>query len=139
MLTCAFHDDIMQNLQRRYGDNQFDWLYPTQLFNLSHDPWELHDIAGTNPAQVARLAALLESEIGSHQAIDARCKEVQRDLFAQFAYTPSGGAAGCKKFMSTLYGPDFNATDAAKVEKWLQQPCNWPAPSPAPTDATVFV
>ena len=115
------------------GKNQFDWEYPTQLFNLSRDPWELHDIAASNPAQVARLTALLEADMGGQgamQAIDARCKEVQRDLFTDFVYTPAGGASGCQKFFAGLYGSDFNASDAVKVAQWLQQPCPWPAPAP---------
>lgn len=120
-----------------YGANQFDWQYPAQLFNLSSDPWELHDIAASSAADVARLSALLETDMGSLAAIDVRCKTFQRELFKNFSYEPQGGAAGCQKLFTKLYGSDFNASDAAKVETWLGAPCPWtPPPPPAPPDPT---
>ena len=54
-----------------YGDD-----FPRQLFNLSADPWELHDIAASSPQDVTRLSALLQTELNV-TAVDARAKETQ--------------------------------------------------------------
>jgi arylsulfatase A-like enzyme len=44
-------------------------VLPDQLYDLDSDPHELHDLAPTNPATVAALAAVLEAEWGGPGAI----------------------------------------------------------------------
>jgi hypothetical protein len=72
---------------------------------------------------VERLTALLEQDMGgSIAAIDTRCKKVQRDLFTTYVYNTHGGADGCQTVLTNLYDGDFNATDAAKVNKQTKLP-----------------
>lgn len=96
------------------------------------DPWELHDLSTQSVAEVARLTRLLATEINI-TAVDQRCKSVQSALFKEAYYEPavqSLGAAGCQSLMTGIMGPEFNASDAAKVSSWLQAPCPFAGPLP---------
>ena len=69
------------------------------------------------------MTALLEQEYNI-QAADKTAKAVQRDLWDTFVYRKNGGASGCVKLLTKLYGPGFNSTDAQAVATWLGKPCN---------------
>jgi hypothetical protein len=66
-----------------YGKNEFGGIWPPQLFQMMKDPWELHDIAGTDPANLARMMALMRT-VYDVDAIDTRAKEVQKGLFKEW-------------------------------------------------------
>ena len=106
-----------------YGENQFGHAYPVQLFHLPSDPWELRDVSEISPAVVARLTALLGTVMNT-SAIDARAKSVQKALFTTYVYEPAmNSTKGCVGAMTHIYGPSFNATDAAHTAEWLGLPC----------------
>ena len=102
---------------------QYEPNFKPQLFELSSDPNELHDIAADNADKVKAMTALLEQEYNI-QAADKTAKAVQRDLWDTFVYQKNGGASGCVKLLTKLYGPEFNSTDAQRAAKWLGKPCS---------------
>ena len=121
-----------------YSENQFGHAYPTQLFHLPSDPWELWDVSMISPAVVARLTALLGTVMNT-SAIDARVKEVQKALFTTYVYEPAvaNSTTGCVRAMAGIYGPSFSATDAAHTAEWLGLPCPYKGPGPPdPTCST---
>ena len=84
-------------------------------------------------SQVARLTRLLGTELNT-TAVDERCKAAQSELFKEAYYRPAvqrlGAATGCQSLMAGILGPSYNATDAAKVARWLQAPCPFSGPLP---------
>ncbi len=67
-----------------------------QLFNLAHDPHELHDLAHDGTKDPAVIAALLEGEsrlraICDPEEVNARCFDDQKRRIAEL-----GGIEGCK-------------------------------------------
>ena len=85
------------------------------------DPNELHDLAATLPETVAKLTALLKTEVDP-AAADGACKAISKDLFRRLFYEPYGGAANCSAMMAYVY-QGYNATDNMALEKWLGLPC----------------
>ena len=73
------------------------------------------------PAVVAQLTALIEAEVPVEVA-DTACKAYVKGLFRTLWYDLYGGAKGCVASMLWMYD-GFDATDAAKVAKWLSSPC----------------
>lgn len=55
--------------------------YAAQLFDLQADPWEAHDVASEEPAVVARMDNILETNFDC-AGIDARAKTYDRESFA---------------------------------------------------------
>ena len=51
------------------------------------DPNELHDLAATLPETVAKLTALLKTEVDP-AAADGACKAISKDLFRRLFYEP---------------------------------------------------
>lgn len=102
-------------------DKVFGQAFPPLLFNLASDPQELHNIAPTSPRVTEALQALLAEEVDV-EAADSLCKEDNKANFRQFFYEPYGGADRCMKIMGLVF-EGFNSTDAAKLEKWLGEPC----------------
>ena len=124
-----------------FGTNAFEshaLQYQPQLFNMTSDPWELHDLAksAAHAGEVSRLTTLLATELNVSE-IDTRCKRKQAELFKTQFYDPAVAkdpAYGCSTLMQSLLkatNPPFNETDTAKVALWLDAPCAWPKPSPA--------
>jgi len=106
-----------------YGDlPPYEENFPPQLFQLSADPWELDDVAKTNPDKVAALQAILDGYF-DWKAIDADCKDFDKRWFKEYFYDKLGGAAKCRATMAGLFGADFNASDAQKTADWLGVDC----------------
>jgi hypothetical protein len=107
-----------------YGKNEFGGEWPPQLFHMKEDPWELHDIASTDAANLARMTTLLKT-VYDVDAIDARAKQVQKGLFMEWGNFGSPlNASSCGGVMAKIYGEEYNATDAANVAAWLGEPCD---------------
>ena len=101
--------------------NQPQW--PPQLFNLTSDPWEHHNLASVLSHEVERMRALLALEIDMDVA-DTEAKAFDKYMFEKYWYEAQGGASGCAAAMAKAY-PGFNAsTDAPKVAQWLGKPCS---------------
>jgi len=93
-----------------------------QLFNLTADPWERDNLASEHQHDVARLRALLATEVDIEVA-DASKKVFDKYMFETYWYNEQGGAAKCAKSMKQVY-PGFDTTlDAPKIEAWLGKPC----------------
>ena len=96
--------------------------FAPQLFDLKSDPWELNDVARTNPDKVTALQALLDGYF-DWKAIDADCKDFDRRWFKTYFFDKAGGSSKCVKTMTGLFGSEFNKTDAAKTAAWLKEDC----------------
>jgi arylsulfatase A-like enzyme len=101
--------------------NTMPWFnetaYHPQLFNLTADPWELHDISASNPTLTASLVAQIEAFFGSTQDIDVKVKLNDQGLFKEYfedAYDPD---TLLKKLKNTYQG--FDDSDLAKVNLFM--------------------
>jgi len=109
------------------GDERLDGQeFAPQLFNMTADPWELHDIAHSSPRAVKDLSLLLAGEMNI-TTVDAKAKAMQRQLFLDNAWE---GSANCQHTFESIYGKGaLNASDGEKIAQWIGQPCPFSAPS----------
>eukprot|EP00966_Prymnesium_polylepis_P222619 5150011-Prymnesium_polylepis.1 len=104
-----------------YGGDQS--RFPPQLFNVSADPFELHDLSAVAPGAVKELLALLDGDF-DWQAADAKAKAFQRSLYREHVWQPSFNASGgCAAVLNGTFR-DFDGTDARRVAAWSGLPCN---------------
>jgi len=84
----------------------FPWFnessYSAQLFNVVEDPWEHHDLAAQQPAQVKVMQAAMATLIDT-QAEDATRKATDRSLFETFIAAPAGSDEALRERMSKSY------------------------------------
>lgn len=100
-----------------YG-HTFPWFadYPPQLFNLTADPLEFVNLAPSSPAMVAALEAILTSELGDYEALDALAKANDLFMFRQYVLANHTIAEVQSMFDATFAG--FNETYWGKVLQW---------------------
>jgi len=92
--------------------------YQPQLFNLSQDPDELHNVASQNPEVVAKLDTILRSVV-DYPAVDAKVKANDKALYKMYfadKFTPKDLRT---KFNKAYKGFDDN--DMEKINVWLQE------------------
>jgi len=105
-----------------YGEAQIGQKkWQPQLFDLSKDPHEEHDISKKYPAQVTKMYKLLNQQRNIF-ATDKEIKEFDKYMFLKYFYYPKGGASQCMQNMGLVYR-GFDVEDAQKVATWLGQPC----------------
>jgi len=90
--------------------------FPDQLFDLETDPWERNNLAAALPATVAKLQAMLATEIDV-KASDAAAKAFDKIMFQKMYYEPYGNETGCYCAMQKVYA-GFNETDATTLGQW---------------------
>lgn len=104
--------------------------YPAQLFDLSTDPWEEHDVSHSNPKAVAEMEAILAEGIASQTPgeIDRRAKQYDRASFLEWSRN-AREAGTYEETMSHVYsGFDrqciedlvpWREEDEARIRAWL--------------------
>ena len=113
-----------------YG-HTFPWFttseYAAQLFNVSIDPLELHDIAPENPDLVAQLDAQLVALLGAHyEDIDAVAKANDQLIFTRYVAANKTDAQLLAEFKGAYDG--WNDTWTDHVRTWIAA-----TPSPLPS------
>jgi arylsulfatase K len=117
----------------RQGDYKFMAYegYVPRLFNLSNDPQELCDLAGSEPDRVAQMEALLGSVVDRKQTLHL-WEEYRKHHFAQFQRQAKRGlywdrSYGLRGHPSSEYKDLMNNTftgwneeDEARVNRWLK-------------------
>lgn len=112
------------------GRAEYPAQFPSQLFNLRDDPWELKDISASNPDVVKRLETLLRAEVDV-EAADAAAKDVARDLFLNYVW---GDSEDCQSVFEKIYGVGvLNSSDAEAIADWSGRPCKFAGVTPDPT------
>jgi len=94
-----------------------------QLFDLSNDTWELHDIAPARPDLVASLLGKLNSTLDWVQA-DREAKELDLAFFRNFtAHDWDEDGSKCVGDMRIAGFPDFSYVDAERLACWANRAC----------------
>eukprot|EP01063_Lacrimia_lanifica_P011128 TRINITY_DN1790_c1_g3_i1.p1 TRINITY_DN1790_c1_g3~~TRINITY_DN1790_c1_g3_i1.p1 ORF type:complete len:567 (+),score=232.27 TRINITY_DN1790_c1_g3_i1:61-1761(+) len=98
-----------------FGRGATDPTYTAQLFNVTADPDEVHDVAAAYPDVAASLDAALRKVI-PYDAADAEARASDFAMFEEY-FGGKSDAALRKKFASNFKGFDDN--DWAKVKAWV--------------------
>jgi len=89
--------------------------YEPQLFDLSSDPWEVHDLAPSRPDAVAEMDARLRT-IVDYESADAAAKRQDRDDFTR--WRASLGEDGYRAAMVEWF-PGWDEGDFGRIEEWV--------------------
>jgi len=89
--------------------------FPPQLFDLSADVWEMHNVAAQNADVVGRMDAVLRGEI-DYPAVMKAYEEQGHDWANR--WTAAYPDQGWKALLHAAYR-NFSAADEAKFERWL--------------------
>lgn len=109
-----------------YG-HAFPWfpsdLYVPQLYNLTADAHEKHNLAPSRPDLVAALQALLTAELGDIEAFDAEVKANDQLVFREYLTKGMNESAVRRMLAANFAG--FN-------ESWWDRVVLWNSTSPVP-------
>merc|ERR1712014_85912 len=86
-----------------------------QLFNITADPWEQHNLASSYPTLVENLRLTLAGEVDVN-ATDKEKKAFDAYLFDKYWYGINGGARNCSHAMAQVYKGFDSALDAPAIE-----------------------
>ena len=89
--------------------------FPPQLFDISTDVWEMHNVADQNPAVVASMDAVLRTQI-DYPAVMKEYEAQGHDWAGR--WTAAFPNQGWKSLLHAAYR-NFSADDEAKFERWL--------------------
>ena len=105
-----------------FGQSLMRESYPPLLFNLEMDPWELDNLAESQPAVVEAMEAMLLTEY-DYRAVDREVKEDDLARYRRFIWGPIfRNGTRCSASLATVYH-GFDAADARKVRDWSGMPC----------------
>jgi arylsulfatase A-like enzyme len=97
-----------------------DARFPPQLFNVSSDPWEMHDVAAAHPNVVASMDITLRGAIDYPRVMleyEAQGREWGQRWTAAIG-TGQDGTPGWRALLHSAFA-NFTAGDEAKFEGWL--------------------
>lgn len=81
---CEYHDSTLNTGSFMIRRGEWKYIaypgYQPMLFNLKEDPWEINNLASSNPEKVAQMDALLMDIIDYH-SVDAKVKEYDKKAF----------------------------------------------------------
>lgn len=89
--------------------------FPPQLFDISTDIWEMHNVAEQNPAVVASMDAVLRAQI-DYPAVMVEYEAQGRDWARR--WTAAFPNQGWRPLLHAAYR-NLSAADEAKFERWL--------------------
>jgi len=92
--------------------------YQPMLFNLKEDPWEVNNLANSNPEKVAEMDTLLMS-ITDYHAVDAKVKEYDRRAFAEWR-NEQLRAGTYYDNMSRIFS-GWDNLEPSQIQPWTQE------------------
>lgn len=97
-----------------------DTRFPPQLFNVTADPWEMHNVAAAHVALVTEMDATLRTAI-DYPTVMAEYEAQGREWGHRWVDEVGNGESGGPTWRDLLHSAFYNFTagDEAKFEAWL--------------------